>query len=659
MKMVYTVETDRSRIYPLGVTARGDGYDVSFVSKVKNCGLLLFEKGKKRPSARIPFPAEGRMGDVHFMTVRGSFDDLEYAFWEDDRETPDPFGRRCTGWDRWGKRDSARRCIRTPFDVLRENFDWEDDCRPAVPTQDCVVYKIHARGFTKHISSGVSPQKRGTFAGVAEKIPYMKELGITTVEMMPPSEFDEVIRSPRGEVFGLPKEGAPARGYCAAAGESRGRRAVSEKAEPVKVNYWGYCRSFAFAPKTSYASDGACEIKDPVTEFKSMVKALHRAGLELVIELYFDGTEAPGYVLDAVRFWAMEYHVDGVPLVGFAPLSLLAADPYLKDIKLWGEGWETEGDFRRICEYNSGFMQDMRRFLKGDEGMLNAFAYHLRRNPGGIGVINYMANVNGFTMMDMVSYNEKHNEDNGEENRDGTDCNQSWNCGAEGTVRKKRIRQLRMQQLRNAVLLLFLSQGTPLLLSGDELGQSKRGNNNSYCQDNEISWLNWDLLERDSRLYEFVRAAISFRKSHDLFHMEQEPGLMDYKGTGLPDLSYHGEKAWQPEFDRHCRQLGAFYCGAYGKGRDGKGDASFYTAYNMHWEPHEFALPNLPKGREWRMVFNTAEDSVNGFWAEKDAPVLKDQKKVMAAARSVCVFMEGPVHGKGPASEERGQKNAE
>ena len=206
-----------------------------------------------------------------------------------------------------------------------------------------------------------------------------------------------------------------------------------------------------------------------------------------------------------------------------------------------------------------------------------------------------MANTNGFTLMDMVSYDIKHNEANGEDNRDGTDYNQSWNCGAEGPSRKKRIMQMRRKQIRNALLMLFLSQGTPLLMMGDEFGRTKKGNNNSYCQDNDISWLNWSLLNSNSSIHEFVKHVIRFRKEHSVFHMEKEPALMDYRCVGLPDVSYHGLKTWCPMFDRFLRQLGILYCGKYGKKPDGREDDYFYVAFNMHWEPHEFALPNLPK----------------------------------------------------------------
>ena len=284
-------------------------------------------------------------------------------------------------------------------------------------------------------------------------------------------------------------------------------------------------------------------------------------------------------------------------------------------------------------------MMDMRSRLKGDEDQLNRLAYHIRRNPEQVGVINYMANTNGFTMMDMVSYDTKHNEANGEDNRDGTDYNQSWNCGVEGPCRKKRIMQMRRKQIRNALLMLFLSQGTPLLMMGDEFGRTKKGNNNSYCQDNDISWLNWTLLKSNSSIHEFVKHVIQFRKEHSVFHMDKEPALMDYRSVGLPDVSYHGLKTWCPMFDRFCRQLGILYCGKYGRKPDGREDDYFYVAFNMHWEPHEFALPNLPKDYKWHTAFNTDEDQVNGMYDRGSEPVLENQKSMMIMARTIVVLM--------------------
>ena len=448
----------------------------------------------------------------------------------------------------------------------------------------------------------------------------MKELGITTVEMMPPAEFDEIMED-----------------------------------APGKVNYWGYCCGHSFAPKAAYAGAAPGQKKDPVKEFKTLVKALHKEGLELVVELYFDGTQSPSYVVDVLRFWAAQYHVDGIHLVGYAPLETIVKDPYLSDLKLWAKNWdevrtatETDGGNRtkeekketgrRLSAYETGFMLDMRSFLKGDEGMLNQVALHVKDNPDAVASINYMANTNGFTLMDMVSYDHKHNEDNGEENHDGTDYNQSWNCGAEGPVRKKKIIGLRKRQLKNALAMLFLSQGTPLLMAGDEFGRTQKGNNNAYCQDNEISWLNWNLLDSHKGLYEFTKNLIAFRKKHSLFHRSTEPTLMDHKSVGLPDVSFHGEKAWCPDFERYSRQLGVFYSASYGENTDGSEEPYFYTAYNMHWEPHAFALPNLPSGYIWHQVLDTAEDSMNGFLPSGKERHLDDQKEALVLARSIQVF---------------------
>ncbi len=619
MKREYIIETNEGKIYPLGVTKTPGGFDVAFVSE-KSPALLLFEKGSRKRIARFTFPENARMGDVHFMTVKGDFTGLEYAFEEEGKEIPDPFGTCFTGREKWGDEKTAARALHTPFEAVKEDFDWEEDRRPKIPADECIVYKIHPRGFSKHASFKGESWRRGTFGAVADKIPYMKELGITTVEMMPPVEFDEVMED-----------------------------------VPGKVNYWGYCCGHSFAPKAAYAGAAPGQKKDPVKEFKTLVKALHKEGLELVVELYFDGTQSPSYVVDVLRFWAAQYHVDGIHLVGYAPLETIVKDPYLSDLKLWAKNWDevrtaTETDRgnrtkeekketgRRLSAYETGFMLDMRSFLKGDEGMLNQVALHVKDNPDAVASINYMANTNGFTLMDMVSYDHKHNEDNGEENHDGTDYNQSWNCGAEGPVRKKKILALRKRQLKNALTMLFLSQGTPLLMAGDEFGRTQKGNNNAYCQDNEISWLNWNLLDSHKGLYEFTKNLIAFRKKHSLFHRSTEPTLMDHKSVGLPDVSFHGEKAWCPDFERYSRQLGVFYSASYGENADGSEEPYFYTAYNMHWEPHAFALPNLPSGYIWHQVLDTAEDSMNGFLPSGKERHLDDQKEALVLARSIQVF---------------------
>lgn len=611
MKESFRIDRTDGKLYAMGVTEAVGGMHFSFASQGRECALLLFQKGSGTPRARILLPDSMRTGDVWSVTVLGEFEGIEYAYEVDGREVPDPWGKQFSGRERWGSLERLGNPVRTPVRPEGERYDWENDTPPAIPYEECIIYHLHPRGFTKHSSSKAEPGKRGTFRGIVEKIPYLRELGVTTVEIMPPVEFDEII---------LPEQGAGPFGP----GETDG-----------KLNYWGYRRGYSFAPKSAYCSGS---LKEPVREFKDMVKALHKAGIELVAELFFDGREAPSYVLEVVRFWTWEYHVDGVRLVGNAPLKLLGEDPYLSRLKLLAGSWDgvNPGKCRHLALYNDGFMADMRGFLKGDEGHLDLLAFYTRNNPEKVGTINYMADTNGFTMMDMVSYDRKHNQDNGEDNKDGTDYNQSWNCGEEGPSRKKKIVRMRRKQLRNAMVLLFLSQGTPLLMAGDEFGRTKKGNNNSYCQDNEISWINWKLLETNRDIYEFTKALIRFRKAHPIFHMTREPVLMDYQSVGLPDVSYHGLKTWCPRFDSDCRELGILYCGKYGK-KDGGEDNYFYVAYNMYWEPCEFALPNLPKGLMWHVALDT--DREEGIFPDGKRELLENQKNMAVMSRSIVVLI--------------------
>ena len=602
----------------MGLTRTDGGIHVSAVAAAKACSLLLFVKEDKngkearfREVRNIPFPEEGKTGHVWSMTLNGAFDDLYYAFEADGKRFSDPYGRSFAGRERWGRLSHAKRLLLTP--VAEPEFDWQGDRPLHIPYEDCIVYRAHVRGLTKHASSGT--EHRGTFRGVVDKIPYFKELGITTLELLPPVEFQEVMmpENVEGNPYGT--------------------------SEPTgRLNYWGYAKAGMFAPKASYADPST----NPVTEFKYMVRELHKAGLEVVPELYFSGKEVPEFVLETVRFWVREYHVDGIHLTGYAPTVLLAKDPYLADTKLWALSWEAEkpaaGEKKHLGEYNDGFLIDMRRALKGDEEQMSSLIYRNRRNPAETGVLNFMAGTNGFTMMDMVSYDQKHNEANGENNRDGSDYNYSWNCGAEGHVRKKKIQELRSRQLRNAMLLIFLSQGTPVLLAGDEFGNSQNGNNNAYCQDNEISWLNWNLNKWDQALLDFVKHVIAFRKAHPVFHMKQEPRVMDYLACGHPDISYHGVNAWQPEFENFRRQIGILYCGAYAKKPNGENDDFFFVIFNMHWEPHSFALPNLPKNLVWSLAFDTSDSAAGGYYEEGQERQILNQKNYMVPSRSVLVF---------------------
>lgn len=419
---------NRNRIlYPLGVTQEADGVRILVQGRAKEVCLLLYRPGEKTPCEEISFDPKYRMGDVWELALdRTDFASFEYNFMIDGKIVTDPNARVITGREKWADRKRAGKPVRGR--ILSEEFDWEDDVNPETPYAETILYKLHVRGFTAHASSGVSA--RGTYAGVVEKIPYLKDLGITAVELMPVTEFDEIMMSASGSGF------------------------HDAKPEPTGyLNYWGYGPSYLYAVKSAYASHGEMSAE---CEFKTLVKELHKAGIECIPEIYFTGKELPGEILSVLRYWAEEYHVDGFHLSGFPDLSLAAEDPFLRRTKLFAENWNevmnrrpkqgyiTPGDGvvsveeKNLAEYNMQFMEDMRRFLKGDEGMLSAFEFRNRRNPMEYAVINYMANTNGFTLMDTVSYDRKHNEKNGEENRDGSDYNYSWNCGAEGRRERKK-----------------------------------------------------------------------------------------------------------------------------------------------------------------------------------------------------------------------------
>lgn len=668
----FRVVAEADRNYPMGFTIDGKRIHASVKWPGSACSLVLTEE--QGETAVFEMSPELCQGDVWNLTletdrqIRGQF---IYGFQTEDGWLSDPYGREFRGREIWGaETDLEMSPQKNPETVMERKmeaiagqtvFDWGEDRRPQIPYEDCVIYKAHVRGFTKHPSSHV--RDRGTFRAVMEKIPYMKELGVTTLELMPATEFCEVREEAEMRmVRGQSHDGSPFHnGSRAALERNRKQRAEqevtpAEKAQQatgnncksivdnqsLKLNYWGYGDSFLFAPKASYSSGRR---KHPVTELKTLVRELHKNHMELVLELYVSGKEDPSMVLDAVRYWAREYHIDGIHLVGDAPLKLIGQDPYLSRLKLWAEYWNgvDEGIHRHLGWYNDGFLRDMRQVLKGDDGSLNRLAYRAKLNREDSAVINYMAGTNGFTLADMVSYDEKHNEANGERGKDGPEENDSWNCGAEGPTRKKKVLELRKKQMKNAVLMLFCSQGTPMFLAGDEFGNSQSGNNNPYCQDNEITWLNWNQQKTNGEFYRFVKDAIAFRKAHPVFHQAKPLLGMDSLGCGQPDISCHGVKAWQPDFSDGCHQLSIMYCGEYGRKADGTRDEDFLVIYNMHWEPHQFALPKLSKGRRWHLVVDTGRKESENFQENGNEPMLEEQRTYEVEPRSIVVLM-GKMH---------------
>lgn len=609
-------------LYPLGVTLTEDGAEILVQAEAETMTLVLYRTGESEEPERIHFKPEERIGNVWTMSLSGyDFANLEYGFEADGKWMVDPCAKAVTGREVWGDTGRAETAVKAR--MASGGFAWDDDKNPVIPYSETIIYRLHVRGFTKHEASYI--RNKGTFAGIVEMIPYLKELGITTVELMPVTEFDEVI-----------KEEIPS--------EIPGGK--SQMKPNGKLNYWGYGPSFLYAPKASYGT-GFMPVE---TEFKIMVKELHGAGMECVLEMFFTGEETVGQVLDVLRYWVQEYHVDGFKLSGAVPTDVIAEDPFLANTKLFAEDWQsvlskqknTGGNGakeqktgsisvreKNLAEYNDKFQTDMRRILRGDQGMVESLMKWTMKNPGDHAVINYMANTNGFTMMDMVSYDEKHNEANGEENQDGSDCNFSWNCGVEGRTDAEKVLKLRKQQLYNAFMLLLFSQGTPLIMAGDEFGNSQNGNNNAYCQDNETGWLDWKLLEENADLFLVVKEMIAFRKAHKAFHMDHAAKNTDYKSLGCPDVSFHGQSAWKTDTDYFRKQLGVMYWGPYSKTEEGTPDYTFYVAYNMHWGTHKLGLPRLPKGQVWKVLYDTSGG----------AAIVKDRIHAQVSPYSIVVFV--------------------
>ena len=551
---------------PLGVQISKNRVNFSIaVPADKDCQLLLYRTGRKKPCRQ--FDMKPMIGEVRCIALEDiEPGDYEYNYLIDKEVVTDPYVKALAGTERWGvKKERSEHEIRGRLQM--SDYDWEGDHTLQIPYHQVIAYSLHIRGFTRHPSSKV--KAKGTFQGIIEKLEYLKDLGINQIHCMPVYEFEE----------------------C-----------------QIYRNYWGYGAGSYFAPKSAYSADG-----DGTRGLKDMVKACHRSGIEVVLEMPFCTVADKMMMLECLRYYVMEYHIDGFIVNPFViSTESVHADPFLKNTK--------------IMEHELGFQTVMRRFLKGDEGMIHDVIYWLKHHSKEQGIFNYITDQNGFTLNDLVSYDAKHNEENGEHNQDGPDYNYSWNCGAEGPSRKKAVMELRNHQIFNAFFLLFLAQGTPCMLAGDEFGNSQKGNNNVYCQDNPIGWTDWRGLEKKKELHDFVKKLIAFRKSHPILTPERELQGIDLSCCGVPDVSYHGEEAWQIPGEVSSRQLGVYYSGAQTKSED------CYVAYNMHWLEHVFALPALPKVYGWYAKATTEQGIL-------DAPVLlKDQRKLELKERSVTVL---------------------
>lgn len=675
---------------PFGASPVPGGVNFSFYSRSATaCNLVLFEAGASHPMVEIAIPEHFRLGEVFAIIVldidpahieygfrlEGNFDP-DFDRFMPDTILLDPYAKVISGRNIWGREPRPDDAYPHRARVHQDTFDWEGDRPLSYPIEDILIYEMHVRGFTQHSSSGV--QNPGTFDGIREKLPYLKELGVNCIELMPIFEFDEFEHA----------------------------RVNIETGERL-LNYWGYSPVGFFAPKDGYGTGGYSGAA--VNELKSLVKALHQNGIEIILDVVFNHTaegnhKGPtisfkgidnrifyiltpeGYyynfsgtgntlncnhprvrqfIIECLRYWVTEYHidgfrfdlasimtrdVDGTPLTDPPLLREMTDDPILGRTKLIAEPWDADGLYHlgsfpaygRWAEWNGKYRDVVRRFLKGDEGMVGDMAHAIQGSPnfypgrGPIASINFITSHDGFTLRDLVSYNNKHNEANLEGNRDGQDDNYSWNCGIEGPTDDADIQALRGKQIRNAMTMLMVSQGTPMILMGDEMGRTQRGNNNAYCHDSEISWLDWSLLDENRELFDFVKHLIEFRMRHPVLRNGHFLRHEDYLDVGYPDIAFHGLRPYKPGWSRG--HILAFTLGGYyAKGSLAKDD-HIYIAMNMHWEKKRFRLPNLPDNTNWYRFIDTGhQDTV--IVPPGEEILLERQKSYRLKSRSVLVLV--------------------
>jgi len=599
----YKLEKGYPQTY--GATPLKDGVLFTFECKGEDCGIILKNK-KTKALTKISLSDEYKTGNVYSVIVKDiEYDKYLYRFYCDNKEFADPYSYTVVGNEKFG--------VKKDFEIFSSivNLDVYDDKKPGLSFEESVFYLLHVRGFTAHSSSKV--KHKGTFSGILEKLDYLKDLGITTLELMPSYEFTEYEDKPISSSLSLDN--------------------ADYKAEK-KVNYWGYKEGFYFAPKSSY-----CATSDPVGEFREFVKTLHNYGMEVVMQFYFPDNIKQHKIYEVLKFWLIKYNVDGFHLKGNKiPFSFIANDPlfcntkllydYVPENEIYEAGFVPKN--RNLCVYSDAFMYQMRKVLKGDEGTLKELVYYTRNYPEKSACVNFITNYYGFTLNDLVSYDRKHNEDNGEKNIDGCDYNFSWNCGLEGKTKKSSIVRLRKKMMKDALFLVFSSKGTPLILAGDEICNTQNGNNNPYCQDNAVSYINWNLSPEAEEMLEYTKALIALRKSDLNKVLNREFSMLDRAHIGYPDLSYHSDEAWKADLATYNRHLGIMYSNL-----DDKDNVTlYYLAYNFYWKEITFSLPFLPLSAKWDLLFKTGDVKET----EDEKEETKQGMKFELESRSCAVF---------------------
>ena len=612
-----------NRTFPIhfGVVCSGNSIEFAVKMEGGRCGIILyFEDDIKR----IEFDVNCKLGKVYSGIIKGVDIDsvIGYNFYQDDKEFVDPYVRRVIGNEVFGASLSSGDINNRSGAIVTRGFDWEDEAKPNIPYEKSIYYMLHVRGFTMDKSSKV--KANGTFRGIIEKLQYLKSLGITSVELMPCYEFEEV------DVF---DESAIMKYSVMHYREKIGDNSLQNTS--AKLNTWGYKEAHYFAPKASYSFDDDC-----VSEMKELVKRLHQSGIEIIMQFYFSNSMPYKNMYDILAFWLVEYHIDGFHLLGEnLPVNLIAREALFSDTKILYERFDNnffscEGydEYANLATYNNDFMNGTRRYLKGDQDSIAAFSTVMKQNNNFISNINYISNYNEFTLYDLVSYDYKHNNDNGEDNKDGNNYNNSWNHGVEGETKKRSVIQLRRKQMKNIMTYLLLAQGTPMIVAGDEFGNTRFGNNNAYCHDDEYWWLDWKLLNKNKQVNNYIKDIIGFRKEHSIFHPKTNFKMVDILGCGHPDLSYHGEEVWKPNFENYSRLIALLYSGEYGTMIDGVKQSDYYVIYNSHWVMHNCNLPRLRNGYSWKKIFDT---NINSDCIDE---LLEDQERIRVSERSVMIL---------------------
>ena len=577
--------------------------------KEDDCRIILINKLTKEKEY-ISVSEEFCRGSLRSVAVLGvQAQEYDYLYEINGKEQIDPYATRIIGRDIWN--DESRKADKYKllggFD--KNNFAWGEDKNPEIKKSDMFMYKLHIRSFTMALKT--AGKTKGTFTAVKNKIAYLKDLGVTTVELMPVYEFEEMAIQEEVKVPDYVKWQPEDTDMI--------QPIILDKQEK-QMNMWGYGEGNYFAVKASYASVP----EKASVEFKKLVKALHDNGMECVMEMFFPDNTSHVFIMDVLHFWTKEYHVDGFHLIGAnLPIGSIVHDPLLSRTKIFAESFHGEFDSRRkyknLFLYKEEYQFPARMLLNHYDADIKQFANQQKKQNVDYGFVNFVASNNGFTLADLFAYNEKHNEANGEENRDGSDYNLSYNFGMEGASKKRFVNDIRRKRMRLAYKMLMCAQGVPLIMAGDEFGNTQAGNNNAYCQDNEIGWVNWSLFHRYKEDREYIKSLIAFRREHKLIAKESPFRFTDYRSVGAPDMSYHGENAWISQIDHGRKSLGVMYCGAYAEGED---KTDLYIGYNFSADEVRLALPILQ----------------NKKWTLDGEMVLEDQMFVHVPANSISVL---------------------